>query len=69
MNNLLTAITSASNWLTTNQSQAPGKYYADFTMPSTTDDYLYLVYDLRTTTNVSLCYSNTSFNDACCGCS
>lgn len=69
MNNLLTAITTASNWLTTNQSQAPGKYYADFTMPSTTDDYLYLVYDLRTTTNVSLCYSNTSFNDACCGCS
>jgi len=69
LNNLLTAITSASNWLTTNTSLAPGKYYGDFTMDATSNDYLYLVYDLRTTTNVSLCYSNTSFNDACCGCS
>ena len=69
INNLISSITSAGQWLTTNISQAPSNYYGEFTMDSTNNDYLYLVYDLRTTTNVSLCYSNTSFNDACCGCS
>ena len=69
INNLISSITSAGQWLTTNQSLAPNKYYGEFVMDATNNDFLYLVYDLRTTTNVSLCYSNTSFNDACCGCS
>jgi hypothetical protein len=43
-------------------------YYADFTMPSTSDDYLYLVWDLRTPTEAELCYSDVSVDDACCGC-
>lgn len=43
-------------------------YYSEFTMPSTSDDYLYLIWDLRTSTEAELCYSDVSVDDACCGC-
>jgi len=49
-------------------SGATGEYYETFTMPSGTDQYLYLIYDYRKPTAVTLCYSNVSSADACCGC-
>jgi len=67
--NLLTAIDSASNWLTTNTTLAPVNYYGEFTMPNNDLDFLYLVYDLRSTFRLQMCYSPTGEQDACCGCS
>jgi hypothetical protein len=49
-------------------SGATGEYYETFTMPSGSDQYLYLIYDYRKPTAVTLCYSNISSADACCGC-
>ena len=45
-----------------------GRYFETFTMPTSTDQYLYLIYDYRVPTTVTLCHSNTSADDACCGC-
>lgn len=42
--------------------------YADFVMPST-GDYLYLIWDLRHSVPLELCYSTISTLDACCNCS
>jgi len=43
-------------------------YRANFVMPNTTDEYLYLIYDYRAAEEVQLCYdANTSFA-ACCEC-
>jgi len=43
-------------------------YYADFTMPISTDSKLYLIWDLRTPVQTQLCYSDVDVFDACCGC-
>jgi hypothetical protein len=42
--------------------------YADFTVPSL-NDYLYLIWDFRQSTAVTLCYSNVDIEDVCCNCS
>ena len=45
-----------------------GLYGANFVMPNTADQYLYLIYDYRNAEEVELCYdANTSFA-ACCEC-
>jgi hypothetical protein len=41
--------------------------YAEFTVPAL-QDYLYLVWDLRDSTPLTLCYSSTTVIDVCCGC-
>ena len=46
----------------------PNTYEALFTMPATTDNKLYLIWDYRKPTNVDLCYSNVSAFEACCDC-
>ena len=44
-------------------------FYADFTVPASSNgDYLYLIWDLRDSTPIDLCYSDESSEDACCGC-
>lgn len=44
-------------------------YYAEFTVPPSVDgDYLYLIWDLRDSIPVDLCYSETSIQDICCDC-
>ncbi|UOF82506.1 structural protein [Caudoviricetes sp.] len=43
-------------------------YYADFTMPSTGEDYLYLIWDYRTAYYTALCLSSVDASDACCNC-
>jgi len=44
-------------------------FSANFPMPAANDnDYLYLVWNYSTATEVSLCYSTTSPFDACCDC-
>jgi len=44
-------------------------YEANFAMPNTSDDKLYLIWDYRKPTLVELCYSNVSIEEACCDCS
>jgi hypothetical protein len=51
---------------TPNQGTA-GNNYAEFVVPAL-DEYLYLIWDFRASTSVSLCYSDESNVDACCGC-
>jgi hypothetical protein len=51
-----------------NTTSAPSTYSASFTMPSTTDEYLYLIWDYRQSTEIVLCYSADDTLDACCGC-
>ena len=46
----------------------PNRYEASFTMPSTNDTYLYLIYDYRRPTEIEMCYDATNLYDACCGC-
>ena len=46
----------------------PNLYEGSFTMPTSTDEYLYLIYDYRDKQQVTLCYSSTSLQDSCCGC-
>jgi hypothetical protein len=41
--------------------------YAEFTVPAL-QDYLYLIWDFRDSTPVTLCYSVDDSFDACCGC-
>jgi hypothetical protein len=46
-----------------------GVFSGSFTMlAGSTNDYLYLIYDYRKATGLTLCYSNTSADDACCTC-
>lgn len=61
MNNLLAASSVATGVTLDGQI-----VYGNFTMPST-GDYLYLIWDLRKATELSLCYSEI-LSDACCGC-
>lgn len=63
----ISTLLSLSSTATPILGSAP-TYYADFLMPSTSDDYLYLIWDLRTPTETELCYSELSIDDACCGC-
>ncbi len=49
-------------------SNGGNTYTAEFTMPSSTDEYLYLIYNYRRPTELELCHSTTSELDACCGC-
>jgi hypothetical protein len=44
-----------------------GLFSGSFTVPSS-GDYLYLIWDYRNSLPVTLCYSNTTTQDACCGC-
>ena len=44
-------------------------FSADFIVPASSNgEYLYLIWDLRDSNPVDLCYSSISFNDACCNC-
>ena len=40
---------------------------SNITLP-TTNQFLYLIYDYRTTNSASFCYDASDANDACCGC-
>lgn len=62
----LTTLLGLSTTATPNQGAGTNNY-ANFTVP-TLQDYLYFIWDFRASTPVSLCYSNESANDACCGC-
>lgn len=42
-------------------------YYSDFVVPSE-GQYLYMIWDYRESLPVTLCYSEISETDACCGC-
>ena len=46
----------------------PNLYEGSFTMPTSNEQYLYLIYDYRDKQQVTLCYSSTSLQDSCCGC-
>jgi hypothetical protein len=43
-------------------------YMADFTMPTSSEQYLYLIWNLRKPVETELCYSDVDVFDACCGC-
>ena len=50
-------------------SGSGGVFTGSFTMPSgSNNDNLYLIYDYRKPVAITLCYSNTSADDACCTC-
>lgn len=53
-------------------SGAPTDYSASFTMPTSDEEYLYLIYDYRTSVPKSLCYSSkggdTGLLEVCCEC-
>ena len=61
---LLAASTEATPIITTG---APDVYSANFTMPNV-GNKLYLIWDYRKSTELSLCYSNLNITDACCSC-
>ena len=63
------ALLAASTTATPVRNNSP-EFFASFTMPSgNTEDYLYLIYDYRNSTEVQLCYSDVSLTDVCCvGC-
>lgn len=62
INTLLGVSTEVSN-------MGEGTYnFSQFTVP-TLDNYLYLIWDLRSPTQINLCYSNVSIEDVCCSCS
>jgi len=44
-----------------------GLFSGSFTVPSS-GNYLYLIWDYRNSLPLTLCYSNTNTQDACCGC-
>jgi hypothetical protein len=44
-----------------------GLFSGSFTVPSS-GQYLYLIWDYRNSAPITLCYSNTNTQDACCGC-
>ena len=62
--NLLAAANAIPN-ITGGGNQFEGQ----FTMPTSNDSNLYLIYDYRDPTEVELCYSSSDATDACCGCS
>ena len=66
INALLAAANNATPIVTDND-----RNYATFTMPSgtSTDKHLYLIWDYRNTTSMSLCQDTTSAVNACCNCS
>ena len=66
INALVTAITAANQFLTTNVTLAPQKYFGEFTLPDVADDFLYLVYDLRAPLKLRMFTSPNSAVDACC---
>jgi hypothetical protein len=41
--------------------------FANFTVPAL-QNYLYLIWDFRDSTSVTLCFSTLSTTNACCGC-
>ena len=42
-------------------------FSGSFTMPDTTEQYLYIIYDYRNGSEQSLCFGNSRF-DVCCNC-
>tara|TARA_Y100001938_G_scaffold25269_1_gene33580 strand:- start:24890 stop:30169 length:5280 start_codon:yes stop_codon:yes gene_type:complete len=46
----------------------PNSYEAQFTMPVSNDQYLYLIYNYRRPTGVALCYDASDMYAACCEC-
>jgi hypothetical protein len=64
----MTSLLAASSVATLISGGGPNRYEATFTMPSTNDTYLYLIYDYRRPTQVDLCYDATNLHDACCDC-
>ena len=68
----ITALLTAANTLPNADVNSPssGLYQAtisSITLPDA-NQYLYLIYDYRTTNSASMCYDATSVNEACCGC-
>jgi len=46
----------------------PDLYQGSFTMPASSDKYLYLIYDYRDKQQATLCYSAVGITDVCCNC-
>lgn len=63
----IASLLAAANTATPTLGSSP-TFYADFLMPNTTDSKLYLIWDLRTPVESTLCYSDVDIFDACCGC-
>jgi hypothetical protein len=63
----INALLAAANVAAPIMGSAP-TYYADFVMPTSTDQYLYLIWDLRSPVETVLCYDELSLISACCGC-
>jgi hypothetical protein len=60
----------ASTAINTNITSAPSYYSGTFQMPAgVSGDYLYIIYDYRTPTELDLCFSAESGLVACCDCS
>lgn len=64
----MAALLAAANDATPITGSAP-TYEAAFTMPTSNDQYLYLIYNYRNATITDLCYSTIDEFDACCNCS
>lgn len=61
------ALLIASSLATPNSGAAP-LYYADFTVPASTNgEFLYLIWDLRDAVPAELCFGTTRI-DSCCNC-
>mgnify|MGYP003131561417 CR=1 FL=1 len=63
----MTALMAASN-IAAPIVGGPNEYSAQFSMPVTNEQYLYLIYDYRRATEAELCYSDVSAYAACCEC-
>lgn len=63
----IASLLAASN-LTANVTGQGNQFMGTFTMPTSSDSNLYLIYDYRKSTQAELCYSNVDELDACCGC-
>jgi hypothetical protein len=62
------ALLAVSSEATPIVSPSTGIHYADFTVPlSTNGQYLYIIWDLRKSTEVQMCYGAT-LDDVCCDC-
>jgi hypothetical protein len=64
MQTLFNASNNATPLVTSNGGNT---YTAEFTMPSSTDEYLYLIYNYRRPTELELCYGTSEYN-VCCEC-
>ena len=62
----ITSLIAASS-VVTPITGASGVYSGSFTVPSS-GQYLYLIWDYRNSLPLELCYSETTTQDACCGC-